>query len=158
MNTRVCNKCFVSKRIEDFPIDIHRSGNKTRRSTCKHCRSKYSADWRRKNGRVYPSIVYKQVKKRWDILVRDNFTCQYCGAKAPEFHLEVDHIIPRSRGGKDTTNNLITACWECNRGKRDSLLKKPAPVPKRLNSPINKNNAEPTTKENSGCQNLFKLD
>ena len=54
---------------------------------------------------------------RWEILKRDAFTCQYCGRSAPDVKLEVDHIIPVSEGGTDTKDNLITACYSCNRGK-----------------------------------------
>lgn len=61
-------------------------------------------------------------KLRWNVLVRDEFTCQYCGAKAPSVRLEVDHLIPRSKGGKDLFTNLVTACEECNRGKSDQEL------------------------------------
>lgn len=52
------------------------------------------------------------------ILERDAFTCQYCGAQAPDVRLEVDHVIPRSKGGADEPLNLVTACAPCNRGKR----------------------------------------
>lgn len=54
---------------------------------------------------------------RFLILRRDGFTCQYCGKKPPEVSLEVDHIVPRSKGGSDDDGNLITACFDCNRGK-----------------------------------------
>jgi len=54
---------------------------------------------------------------RWQILKRDNFTCQYCGQNAPNVKLEIDHIIPRGDGGEDTPENLVTACYACNRGK-----------------------------------------
>lgn len=54
---------------------------------------------------------------RWQILTRDNFTCQYCGQKAPNCLLEVDHKIPVSEGGKDEPDNLVAACYACNRGK-----------------------------------------
>lgn len=46
---------------------------------------------------------------------RDNYTCAYCG----EFGNTVDHIMPKSRGGKDTWGNLVTACHKCNGMKRD---------------------------------------
>ena len=59
---------------------------------------------------------------RFQVLQRDNFTCQYCGASGPEARLEVDHRIPRARGGTDALANLTTACWNCNHGKRDRLL------------------------------------
>lgn len=54
---------------------------------------------------------------RFDVLKRDNFTCRYCGAKAPETVLNVDHVIPRAKGGKDDPLNLVTACFDCNHGK-----------------------------------------
>jgi len=51
---------------------------------------------------------------------RDNFTCQICGnsvLKEPNLLLEVDHIVPVSKGGKTEANNLQTLCWRCNRSK-----------------------------------------
>ncbi len=59
---------------------------------------------------------------RFMVLIRDNFTCQYCGRKAPEVILHVDHIIPKSKNGKTVINNLKTACFECNLGKSNILL------------------------------------
>lgn len=56
-------------------------------------------------------------KLRYQVLERDNFTCQYCGQYAPNVCLEVDHRIPRSEGGADEESNLVTSCWACNRGK-----------------------------------------
>jgi len=60
-------------------------------------------------------------KLRYEVLKRDNFTCQLCGRKAPEVKLEVDHIIPKSAGGTDDPNNLRTVCYACNRGKGSIL-------------------------------------
>lgn len=57
-------------------------------------------------------------KVRFEILKRDNFTCQYCGKKAPEVELEVDHIEPYSKTKDNSPENLITACKDCNRGKK----------------------------------------
>ena len=59
---------------------------------------------------------------RFTIFKRDDFTCQYCGAKPPEVVLEVDHIHPVSKGGGSGENNLITACFDCNRGKGAGTL------------------------------------
>lgn len=59
---------------------------------------------------------------RFRILARDNFTCRYCGRCAPNVELEVDHIHPRSLGGGDEPDNLVTACHDCNNGKRDVPL------------------------------------
>lgn len=60
--------------------------------------------------------------KRFEIFKRDGFTCQYCGMRPPDVVLEVDHIDPRSKGGSDDELNLITACFDCNRGKAAKKL------------------------------------
>lgn len=60
-------------------------------------------------------------RRRFEILQRDGFKCGYCGATADESRLEVDHITARARGGTDDDRNLVTACFDCNRGKRDHL-------------------------------------
>lgn len=57
-------------------------------------------------------------KLRFEILMRDDFTCQYCGAKAPDAALQVDHVIPVADGGPTSRLNLVTACQPCNAGKR----------------------------------------
>lgn len=61
---------------------------------------------------------------RYDILERDKFTCQYCGRKAPDVILVVDHIIPVSKGGLNDVSNLATACSECNSQKSNKLTLK----------------------------------
>lgn len=69
-------------------------------------------------------------KLRFEVFKRDSFTCQYCGRKAPEIILEVDHINPVKEGGTNELMNLITSCIDCNRGKGarkisdSSILKK----------------------------------
>ncbi|MBI2865158.1 MAG: HNH endonuclease [Chloroflexi bacterium] len=52
---------------------------------------------------------------RREVFVRDNFTCQYCGAKTRD--LTLDHVVPRHRGGKHTWDNLVSACKNCNHRK-----------------------------------------
>lgn len=64
----------------------------------------------------------RRLKLRFQILARDNFTCQYCGRKAPEVILHVDHVFPKSKGGLNRAENYRTACLECNLGKGDSIL------------------------------------
>ncbi|RME48176.1 MAG: HNH endonuclease [Chloroflexi bacterium] len=49
---------------------------------------------------------------RREVFRRDNFTCQYCGKRAPQ--LTIDHVVPRHRGGHHTWENLVTACPRCN--------------------------------------------
>jgi hypothetical protein len=61
-------------------------------------------------------------KIRFEIFKRDNFTCRYCGKKPPEVMLEMDHLMPISEGGKDDLNNLLTSCFNCNRGKGKILI------------------------------------
>lgn len=61
-------------------------------------------------------------KIRFEVFKRDNFTCQYCGVKAPEVVLNVDHIEPISKGGTNDIYNLVTSCFECNNGKSDKRL------------------------------------
>ena len=59
---------------------------------------------------------------RIEILDRDNYTCQTCGAKAPHVELHVDHKQPLSKGGTNKKSNLWTLCAECNLGKSDKIL------------------------------------
>lgn len=54
---------------------------------------------------------------RFEILRRDGMACRYCGAKAPDVTLTVDHVVPVALGGGDEPNNLVTACQDCNSGK-----------------------------------------
>ena len=61
------------------------------------------------------------LKLRFEVFKRDKFVCQYCGVCGPNVELEVDHIIPVSRGGTDDIDNLKTACFKCNRGKGDKV-------------------------------------
>jgi hypothetical protein len=72
-----------------------------------------------------------KVYNAWSILrfktfIKDNFSCRYCG-RSPMEHkivLHCDHILPRSKGGEDTLDNLITACEDCNMGKLDVVLER----------------------------------
>jgi len=64
------------------------------------------------------------LSKRFDILAKSGFKCIYCGRKAPEVELELEHIIPKAKGGTDDIKNLAVACRECNLGKSDKLIKR----------------------------------
>jgi 5-methylcytosine-specific restriction endonuclease McrA len=66
--------------------------------------------------------VRAQLLTRNNILNRDKNTCQYCGKVFSQKSLTLDHIIPRSKGGKSTWENLVSCCVPCNRKKSDSLL------------------------------------
>ena len=56
-------------------------------------------------------------RTRFEVLRRDEHTCQYCGQMAPDVTLHVDHVIPVALGGSDKPDNLVTACKDCNLGK-----------------------------------------
>lgn len=56
-------------------------------------------------------------KTRFEVFKRDSFTCVYCGNTPPAVVLELDHIIPVSKNGKNDIDNYATSCFECNRGK-----------------------------------------
>jgi 5-methylcytosine-specific restriction endonuclease McrA len=57
-----------------------------------------------------------------ELFARDRWTCAYCGRRFSEYRLTRDHIVPLSRGGKDTWMNVVTACDYDNRLKDDMLL------------------------------------
>ncbi|MBI5326120.1 MAG: HNH endonuclease [Ignavibacteriae bacterium] len=66
----------------------------------------------------YIKVPFKKIElSRRNILKRDGFRCQYCGTKSHE--LTIDHIIPKSRGGSDSWDNLVSACKSCNNKKAD---------------------------------------
>jgi len=58
---------------------------------------------------------------RRSVLLRDRYTCQYCGEKFPGSELTYDHLIPRSKGGQTTWENILCACSVCNSEKKDSM-------------------------------------
>jgi len=75
---------------------------------------------------LYPAFT------RFNVFLRDRFTCQYCGSKSD---LTFDHVIPRSRGGQTRWDNVVAACSPCNLAKANSLPEacgmRPAQMPYR---------------------------
>lgn len=81
--------------------------------------------------RTYINVPRRKAHwSRKGVLVRDNFTCVYCGVKIGSIaqgkvisrsDLTIDHIVPRSRGGRDTWSNTACACAQCNHRKGDRL-------------------------------------
>lgn len=61
-------------------------------------------------------------KVRFETFKRDDFTCQYCGRRAPAVVLNLEHIEPVSLGGTADPWNFVTACEECNQGKHVTRL------------------------------------
>jgi len=91
------------------------------------------------------------IKFKRTILERDDYACQYCGAKGPNVILHVDHVIPIAGGGSNDSTNLATACRGCNlsKGSRmpdgsfagrkrqpDKLANQPTPVKRRRGRPF----------------------
>ncbi|HVB33326.1 MAG TPA: HNH endonuclease [Patescibacteria group bacterium] len=72
---------------------------------------------------------------RKNILLRDRYTCQFCGRRFTAAELTLDHVQPRSRGGRSTWENLVASCYKCNNHKGDRtpeeaglrLIRKPRP-------------------------------
>ncbi len=56
---------------------------------------------------------------RRNVLMRDRFTCQYCAVVCTMNTITIDHVLPRSRGGKTVWDNVVAACHPCNRRKAD---------------------------------------
>ncbi len=95
--------------------------------------------------RYFIKIPYKELAlNKKNLIQRDNHSCQYCGYKGSQ--LSIDHVIPKSRGGKDIWENVATACIECNikKGNRTpaeanmSLKKTPHKPMNTLNFAANK--------------------
>jgi 5-methylcytosine-specific restriction endonuclease McrA len=65
--------------------------------------------------KAFVRVPYKRIMlSRKNVLRRDGYRCQYCGSRDS---LTVDHVLPRSRGGRDTWENLVAACTPCNNKK-----------------------------------------
>lgn len=77
--------------------------------------------WLTERWKVLDISINDWLQIRISVLERDNYTCRYCGENKPEF-IECDHVIPLSRGGLSTDDNLVAACRTCNRSKSDKLL------------------------------------
>lgn len=56
---------------------------------------------------------------RLNVLIRDDFSCQYCGKKLPIGQLNQDHLVPKRRGGKTAWENIVASCYACNTKKAD---------------------------------------
>ena len=60
---------------------------------------------------------------RFNVFLRDHFTCQYCSTRFPVQSLTFDHVIPRSKGGGTSWENVVTACQKCNLRKGNRYLR-----------------------------------
>ena len=73
--------------------------------------------------RVIVLVTFDRIPKRHvrysrvNVFTRDKFTCQYCGVRPPRSELNLDHVVPRSLGGRTTWENVVCSCVDCNRRK-----------------------------------------
>ncbi len=86
--------------------------------------------------KLYIHVPYKKiVLSRKNILRRDGYRCQYC--KRSDLTLTLDHVIPKSKGGDDSWENLVAACVKCNNKKGDR-------TPDEANMPLSKRPTKPS--------------
>lgn len=105
---------------------------------------------------------------RTNIFLRDDYVCQLCNKKFNHDELTLDHILPRSKGGKTTWTNIVTACKRCNSDKGDDHTVVPRKMPhrptyfemlsKRKKFPIRVREMEWATYLGWTDTNLIKLD
>lgn len=69
----------------------------------------------------YVTPSRKPAFTRFNVFLRDRFACQYCGERYPTHELTFDHVVPRSRGGRTTWQNVVAACSSCNLIKGNRL-------------------------------------
>ena len=90
--------------------------------------------------RGYDRMLMQEMKfNRQNLLERDDFRCQYCGKNFPVKELNMDHVVPRDRGGGTTWENVVISCIKCNSKKSNHspkeagmrLLKEPKRPPRR---------------------------
>jgi len=101
--------------------------------------AEYSDKWVHSATKAFqiPSVIvlFKYIDEKFftlpctrkNILIRDENQCQYCAKRFREAHLTVDHVIPKSKGGTSSWNNVVAACKVCNQKKRDYWVEN-APV------------------------------
>src|SRR5271154_2092148 len=106
-----------------------------------HLAEEHSAAHSHKVPSVIRLLAYRDIPQqsralsRKNILLRDRNTCQFCGKLFPSSELTLDHVMPRSRGGRSSWENLVACCYRCNNTKGDrtpeeaglKLARKPRP-------------------------------
>lgn len=102
---------FIKESIEEINNSKFKR-DRAKKSTKKKSQSKT----KKKRSRHISSTV------RYSVLHRDNFRCVACGISSKNAELQVDHIIPFSKGGGNHIDNLQTLCVDCNRGKSDRIF------------------------------------
>jgi hypothetical protein len=134
LHERVCVRCGEMKPAAAF----HKAKGRWPRSWCKECSAQAKSDWAITNaerikqykrehphygavaGAVRRARLAEATIERIDralVIARDNDTCYICGAKPLGFNLTLDHVIPLSKGGTHSADNLRVACRACNARK-----------------------------------------
>jgi 5-methylcytosine-specific restriction endonuclease McrA len=80
----------------------------------------------------YVSVTRRPAFTRFNVFLRDHFTCQYCGHPFATERLTFDHVVPRVRGGRTEWTNVVTACEPCNLRKGHRIPKDSGIFPMRL--------------------------
>jgi 5-methylcytosine-specific restriction endonuclease McrA len=79
----------------------------------------------------YVPVARRPAFTRFNVFLRDHFTCQYCGTSLPAEHLTFDHVVPRVRGGRTEWCNVVAACEPCNLRKGHRMPKESGLFPLR---------------------------
>ncbi len=76
--------------------------------------------------RKYVRVIFDRLSQvsynKRNVHLRDNYICQYCSVKCKDREATIDHIVPESKGGRETWENTVTCCKACNRKKQDQTL------------------------------------
>jgi 5-methylcytosine-specific restriction endonuclease McrA len=100
----------------------------------------------------YERLPKRRVRfSRMNILLRDGYTCQYCGSQMRRWQLNIDHVLPRSRGGLTTWENVVASCVKCN-------LSKGGRTPEEAGMRLLKKPARPQSTPYAGLSNLAKYE
>jgi len=116
------NGHFTTHNLNNW-IELSRNGNGNNPSD----EYVHTASWKIKLPRVIRLFSYSKYPRhdlkfnRHNIIIRDNGQCQYCGKKLPASELSIDHILPRSRGGVYSWENVVASCHRCNTRKGGKL-------------------------------------
>lgn len=90
------------------------------------------------------------------IAIRDGYICQYCGVSIPKAKVTIDHVVPKSHGGKNSWENTVCCCFKCNNIKEDR-------TPSEANMVLRRKPVQPTIMEflmqkieSEGLENILK--
>ena len=111
------DRCFETKRKWFYEKDIESIIDRLNNKSGSYYRDEeiWKSICRVERGKVSNRL-------RFAIYARDGYRCKKCGARDRGDNLEIDHIIPISKGGKSNPDNLQTLCWKCNKAKGNRII------------------------------------